>query len=586
MKALVPPSSAYRIRLIAGLLIVIGVVGGTWAWSLTRPITDAVMDQQEVRLTDLARAGTALLASTDLTLGESADVLAGTSGVRVTVIAEDGTVLADSEEPTATLGNHSDRQEVRAALANGTGTDVRRSDTQGVDRMYVAVLASHRGETMVLRVSESLDEIEAISASTRRTGLLMLVAVLVLAAMGGWIITRGTAGPVERLAAAARAMADGDLTSAIPEGDGGLAPLAGALGDLRDQLRGRLDALETEQRTLRLALDGLSDAVLLFDAGSVRLANRSLRTLFRVRPGDLRDRTLADLRLPAPIEAVIAEGLDAPDTTIADLGPDPFLRYHRVVVVPLGEAEGSPRTLAVISDVTDRFRLDAVRRDFVANASHELKTPVAGIVLLAESAKDAAGEGDADQALAFVSQIAEESARLKRLVADLLDLSRAESAPDESAVADVRRSLELALAGHRRAASSKGLSLEADLRAVTGIDVAVRCGSTEVAIVLDNLLSNAIAYTERGGVTVRLSADDSFVTIDVADTGIGVPAGDLERVFERFYRVDKGRSRTSGGTGLGLSLVRNIVERCGGSASMASEPGAGTTATIRLPRAR
>lgn len=583
---LVPPSSAYRLRLVVGLLLVIGVLAGTWAWSLTRPVTDAVMEQQQVRLTDLAGVGTALLANTDLDLGQSADALAGTSSVRVTVIARDGTVLADSEEPTATLENHGDRPEVRTALEGSTGTDVRRSDTQGVDRMYVAVPAAYNGETVVLRVSEPLDEIEAISASTRRTGLLMLTAVLVLAAIAGWAITRSTAGPVERLAASARAMADGDLTTPVPAGDSALAPLADALGDLRDQLRDRLDALETEQRTLRIALDGLGDAVLLFDAGSVRFANRALRTLFRVPPGELRGRALAGLGLPASIEAVIAEGLTSSETRTADLGPDPFHRYHRVMVVPLGDAEGSPRSLAVISDVTDRLRLDAVRRDFVANASHELKTPVAGIHLLAESARDAASAGDTQQALAFVSQIAEESARLKRLVADLLDLSRAESAPDEGAVADVRRALELALAGHRRAAAEKGLSLDADLTAVAGVDIAVRCSPTDVAIVLDNLLSNAIAYTENGGVTVRLLADDSFVTVDVTDTGIGIPASDLERVFERFYRVDKGRSRTSGGTGLGLSLVRNIVERCGGTASMASEPGAGTTATIRLPRAR
>lgn len=583
---LVPRSSAYRIRLVAGFLAVIGVVAGTWAWSLTQPVTSAVMKQQEARLTDLAHAGTIVLSDTDLALDDCATRLAGTSGVRVTVIAEDGTVLADSEEATATLESHSDRPEVRAALADSVGTDVRRSDTQGVDRMYVAVPATYRGETVVLRLSESLEQIDAISASMRRTGVLMLVAVFILAAIVGWIITRSTAGPVERLAASARAMADGDLTSQVPESDGALAPLAGALTDLRDQLLGRLDALETEQRTLRVALDGLTDAVLLLDDGTVRLANRALRTMFRVPPGDLRGRTLAALGLPAPIEAAITDGLAAEAARSADLGPDPYHRYHRVVVVPLGEADGARRTLAAVSDVTDRMRLDAVRRDFVTNASHELKTPVAGIVLLAESARSAADEGDAGQALTFLSQIADESSRLKRLVADLLDLSRAEGAPDTDAVADVRRAVELALAGHRRAAAAKGLTLGTDLDAVTGMDVAARCGTTDVAIILDNLLSNAIAYTERGEVTVRLAAHGTTVTIEVADTGIGIPAEDVERVFERFYRVDKARSRTSGGTGLGLSLVRNIVERCGGSATIASEPGVGTTATIRLPRAR
>ncbi len=584
-RPLIPRSSAYRARLIAGFIVAIGVVAGAWAWSLAGPVTDAVMDQQGARLTDLARAGTMVLAHTDLSLEASVSGLAGTSGVRTTVIAADGTVLADSEEETSTLENHGDRPEVRAALRGQTGSDVRRSDTQGVDRMYVAVPATYRDAPVVLRVSESLEQIGDISAALRRAGLLPLLAVLVIATAVGWLVTGGAAGPVERLAASARAMADGDLSSPVPESDGALAPLAGALGDLRDQLRERLDALEGEQRTLRHALDGLSDAVLLLDGETVRLANRALKTMFRVVPGDLRGRPLSDLGLPAPIEAAITDGLASGAGANVDLGPDPYHRYHRVLVHPLGETDGSQRTLAVIGDVTDRMRLDAVRRDFVANASHELKTPVAGILLLAEAAENAASDGDGEQALAFVPQIAGEAARLKRLVADLLDLSRVESVPGETEVADVRRAVELALAGHRRAASAKSLSLVAELQSVAGADVAVRCGTTDLAIVLDNLLSNAIAYTERGGVTVRVSADDETVTIDVADTGIGIPAADVERVFERFYRVDRARSRTSGGTGLGLALVRNTVERAGGSATITSEPGAGTTATVRLPRA-
>ncbi len=411
-------------------------------------------------------------------------------------------MLADSEEETSTLENHGDRPEVRAALRGETGSDVRRSDTQGVDRMYVAVPATYHDAPVVLRVSESLEQIDAISASMRRAGLLPLLAVLVIATAVGWFVTRDAAGPVERLAGSARAMADGDLSSPVPESDGALAPLAGSLGDLRDQLRERLDALEGEQRTLRHALDGLSDAVLLFDEKTVRLANRALKTMFRVVPGDLRGRPLSDLGLPAPVEAAIADGLASETGASVDLGPDPYHRYHRVLVVPLGETDGSQRTLAVIGDVTDRMRLDAVRRDFVANASHELKTPVAGILLLAESAENAVSDGDSEQALAFVPQIAGEAARLKRLVAELLDLSRVESVPGQAEVADVRRAVELALAGHRRAASAKGLSLAAELQAVAGADVAVRCGTTDLAIVLDNLLSNAVAYTEQGGVTV------------------------------------------------------------------------------------
>jgi two-component system sensor histidine kinase SenX3 len=240
----------------------------------------------------------------------------------------------------------------------------------------------------------------------------------------------------------------------------------------------------------------------------------------------------------------------------------------------------------VVADVTERSRLDAMRRDFVANVSHELKTPTAGILLLAESAGQAASDGDAAQALAFVGQIQAEAARLRNMVMDLLDLSRLDSAPEPGTVTDVRRSVELALAGHGRAAQERGLALKADLSAVAGEDVAVVADTTDVAIALDNLLANAIAYTEAGRVSVRVSADDTSVEIAVADTGVGIPASDLERVFERFYRVDRSRSRDSGGTGLGLSLVRHAVERWGGTVTLESPPGKGTTAILRLRRAR
>ncbi len=150
----------------------------------------------------------------------------------------------------------------------------------------------------------------------------------------------------------------------------------------------------------------------------------------------------------------------------------------------------------------------------------------------------------------------------------------------------MRQAIDLALAAHRRAAGERGLVLEADLAAVEGIDVYARTDGTDVAIALDNLLANAITYTETGSVRVALSADDDMVTLTVSDSGIGIPAEDLPRVFERFYRVDRARTRDSGGTGLGLSLVRHVVERVGGSVDIASKPGTGTTVTVTLPRAR
>ncbi|MRR11225.1 HAMP domain-containing histidine kinase, partial [bacterium] len=570
--------SSYRLRLVFGFTLVIALLSAAWGWSLYGPLDEAVRSQQEQQLLDLARAGAVMLAHTDLPLAEAVPLLAGDSEVRITVVASDGTVLADSQEQTATLENHGDRPEVREALAGRVGTDVRRSDTQRVERLYVAVpAASPEGDRLAMRTSTSLETIAALSARARRTSLVLLVVVLVLAAAGAWVVTRSAARPIERLADAALSIAAGDLVSPVPEESHGLGPLSHALSSLRVQMRERLSALEHEQHTLRVALDGMSDGILLLDEGRVSLVNRAFAGIFRLPPGGVTGKPLEELRLPGPVQAAIAEAVPSDIPQVRDLEPDPFQRHYRLTVIPLDRETGSSRMLVAVTDTSERMRLDAVRRDFVANASHELKTPVASIVLLAETAQQAAEDGDTAQAEQFVGQIADEASKLRRLVAELLDLSRLESVNDPDSIADVRRSVELALAGHRRAANTKGLTLEGDLRAVEGIDVAAHIDATDLAVALDNLLSNAIAYTEQGSVVVRIEATDEDVNVEVADTGIGIPDPDIERVFERFYRVDRARSRESGGTGLGLALVRNIAERAGGAAQIASKPGAGTT---------
>ena len=587
MTATTPPRTLrYRLRLIAGFALIAVLFAAAWAWSLFGPLTQAVQDQQREYLAGIARTTALAVADTQRPLEEAVADIAAESELRVTVVAASGDVLADSEEAPAEMENHGDRPEVRSALAGRTGFDVRRSDTQGIERMYVAMPAEYEGTQVAVRVSTSLAHIQDLSADLRRAGLALLALALLVSAVAVWRLSGAAAGPVERLAYAARAMADGDLGWSVPDEEGSLRPLSDALGRLGEQMRERIAALEGERQTLRTVIDGLSDAVLFLEGDSVMLANRSLAAMFRVPRGSLAGRRVSELDLPAPLASAILDAIDAMAPQTTDLGPDPFRRYHRLLVVPLGTEDGAARTLVVVSDVTDRMRLDSVRRNFVANASHELKTPTAGILLLAESAEQAAADGDLAGAMGFVSQIHGEAQRLRRLVGDLLDLSRLEIAPPPGAVTDLRHAVDLAVAGHRRSASEKGLELTVETSAVVGQDVAALADPTDIAVALDNLLSNAVTYTEQGGVTVRITGDDEHVEIAVQDTGIGIPAYDVERVFERFYRVDRARSRTSGGTGLGLSLVRNAVERSGGTVRIESREGTGTTVTVRLRRAR
>lgn len=578
-------ADSYRARLIIGYVLVGAVFAAAWLWSLYGPLTRAVIEQQQRNLGAVAQSAALYAAETTESPQVVAKRIVEKTDVRLTIVSADGAVLADSANSPATMDNHAGRPEVAAALEGRVGTARRVSKNDGVEELYVAVPAQLDGARVAVRAAQPLSTVGAIAQTSRRVGLALLIAAVVFAGIIATWASGAAARPIAELTSTAERMAAGDLTTPVPEVPADLADLAAALTGLRSQMQSRLSALETEQRTLRTALDGLSDTVLLLEGDVVRYANSAAGRMFRAPRAGWRDTRLERLGLPESLAAQILDHLAEKTGFAAELPPDPLGRTLRVVLVPLDDARGEGRTLVVVSDVTELARLDRVRRDFVANASHELKTPVAGIQLLAESAGHAAADGDVEQSLAFSRQIEAEASRLKRLVGDLLDLSRLEGTSAPGAVTDVRQALDVAVTGHRAAASRAGLDLDVDFSAVRGLDVFVAVERTDLAIALDNLLDNAIAYTESGGVRVSVKVSDSIVRLTVSDTGPGISAEHLPRIFERFYRVDQARSRDSGGTGLGLALVKHVVERNGGAVSVTSEVGAGTEFTLSLPRA-
>jgi len=579
-------AGSYRVRLALGYALVVAVLAGAWAWSLYGPVRTAVIDQQRAHLRTIAQAGSLALDRSGVSAQRTAEALVARTQLRITVVAADGTVAADTAQDPATMENHAGRPEVAAALAGRVGYDVRRSATTGTEQMYVAVPATLEGRPVVLRVSEPVSFVDALASSARSTGVALLLGALAAAVYVGARLSRSAAEPVIRLKQAAEAMAAGELDTPVPVADGDLGDLALALSELRDEIRRRLDELETGRDTLRTALDGLPVAVFLVEGDRISLANSAASRLFRPPPTGWEGSCVTDGGIPASLAAEMMNAVSRPVPLLAEVGPDPECRFFRVTTAPLAMADGPSRTLLVVTETTEVRRLDQVRRDFVANASHELKTPTAAIQLLAESATTAAVDGDVEQAMAFAGQLRAEADRLRRLVLDLLDLSRLESTPEPGTITDVREAVANALAAHRAAAGAAGLQVSVDESAVSGQDVYVAVEPTDVAVALDNLLANAIAYTERGGVTVGVSGDSATVTLTVADTGSGIPAEHVPRIFERFYRVDGARSRDSGGTGLGLALVKHVTERSGGSVEVDSEVGRGSTFTLRLPRAR
>jgi signal transduction histidine kinase len=339
-------------------------------------------------------------------------------------------------------------------------------------------------------------------------------------------------------------------------------------------------ALEARERTSAgdrrvqdVILSSMEEGVLLFDPGGRRVfANQALDRHLGTTPES------ADELLPLDLQRAVRRAGYVGDVVRVEVDTGSPTRWLRGTALPVGD-DGT--VLLVIRDVTDARRLDAVRRDFVANASHELKTPVASIRAAAETLRDGAID-DPPAAHRFTEQLEREALRLSRIVSDLLDLSRLESGSDlgEHVRLDAVVTEELHRMQDEAVAAGVTLTMHAD--GVASIEGSAR----DLALLARNLIDNAIRYTPVGGsVTVEIVAGDEGVLLRVADTGLGIPQRDLPRIFERFYRVDRARSRETGGTGLGLAIVRHVAENHGGTVAVSSELGRGTTFEVRLPAA-
>jgi signal transduction histidine kinase len=374
--------------------------------------------------------------------------------------------------------------------------------------------------------------------------IVLVASAVAVFALGGWVLTRREQTRLRQVAS-------------------GLA----RQHDLLERLRGG----EEDRRRMELVLSSMSEGVLLFGPdGRTAFSNPAIERHLGAVP-----RTLTSL-LPLTIQEAArrAAGLRLEDSADAEVGSP--ARWLRASAIPVGD-DGA--VLLVVRDVTEAKRLDAIRRDFVANASHELKTPAASIQAAAETIQTASLD-DPDVIPRFAAQLESEAVRLSRIVGDLLDLSRLESGSelDETVAFDAVLRDEAERFEEPASEAGVRLSIRAD------VVPRVHGSARDLALLVRNLVDNAIRYTRPGGrVDVALCAADGDVVLSVSDTGLGIPQRDLPRIFERFYRVDRARSRETGGTGLGLSIVRHIVENHGGRISVESELGRGTSFEVHLP---
>jgi two-component system phosphate regulon sensor histidine kinase PhoR len=511
------------------------------------------------------------------------------SVVRLTVIAADGTVLCDTEADPSGMVNHIRRPEVAAALATGSGFDRRVSATIHRSLLYAAARLGDGEQARIVRIAIPT---ELLAVSEHRLDLIVWLTVLAtagLAVIPALYLGQRAARRLQRMVGFSRAVAAGDLAArlAVTRRDE-LGDLEDSLDEMGRQLRRWLRGMQSESEKIRGIIGAMVEGlVVISPPGDVVLMNRRAEEIFGLDDGsDYRGHRLIELCRDPELQALVQEAITtgaAPMSSCEITLAGAARRHLAVSMAPLADRQGF---VLVFHDISEIKRLETMRRDFVANVSHELRTPLTAIRGYAETLLGGALD-DAARARQFVGVIDRHSERLSRLIDDLLTLSdlelgktplKKEAVALESLVDEMLDVLrEKADRGQVRFVKQ----LPTDLPLLLG-------DGDRLQQVLINLADNAVKYTPSGG-TVTIAAEVSrnggapSVEVTVADTGSGIPADEIPRLTERFYRVDKARSRELGGTGLGLAIVKHIVQAMGGKLHIASTVNVGTTVRFSVP---
>lgn len=507
--------------------------------------------------------------------------------LRVTIIDKSGEVRGDtdlSDEQVRVVGNHADRPEVKAALLSGFGMSNRFSGTLGKTMLYMAV--PFRGASGVLRFSVPLREIEAFQSRARNVAGEGILGILLISLLFTFLLSFLISRPLRKMSSVAEGMARGDFSRKLfMHSRDEIEDLARALNSLSDQVREKIDSLSAERAKLDLVLSSMFEGVIATDAQErIILMNPSLRRLFMVSVDPEGRKPLEVIRnstIGGMVDRILKGQQLATEEVTVSVPEERVVQVNGVPIVRNGITEG---TILVFHDITELRRLEKVRREFVANVSHELRTPISSIKGYAETLLEGAID-DKDNAREFLSIIVQDANRLAALINDLLDLSKIESGKMAVSFSplDPGQMLKKAVQVMERQAAAKAVSVACIVP--QGLPP-VLADETMFLQVMINLLDNAIKYTpEKGSVTVSAVISGGFLQVDVSDNGMGIPEQDLSRVFERFYRVDKARSRELGGTGLGLSIVKHIVEIHHGRVWVKSGPGTGSVFSFTIPLA-
>ena len=531
------------------------------------------------------------IAKEDLT---SLDILVKTLGpktkCRITVINRKGMVLADSEKPKQeilNMENHINRPEVRTALTGNTGIDTRYSPTLRIDMPYVALPLKDKNEIIgILRLALPLESVQKTLFAIRKIVVIGFVFALVLAFILGSIVAGNTIRPINRMIQVSRRFSEGDFSRRIlqsPKDE--IGELANTLNKMAQDIEEKIKEVKTQNQKLAAIFNSMIEGVIVVDKeGRIISINPTIEKIFGVSKKDVEEKTFLEAIRNNDISDVISTVLKKGQPVSAELTlMYPVRKISEVNATPIFDNNEVAGCLVVIHDITEIRKLETVRSDFIANVSHELKTPLTSIKGFIETLLEGALD-DKKNNRNFLMIIQEHAERLNNLVNDLLSLSHLESKEIvlEKKDIDVHQLVERVILGFTSQLKKRHIEVNNELPA----GLSMKADKNRIEQVFTNLIDNAIKFNKEKG-TVKIYSHDvnGKIKIIVEDSGIGIPEKDSTRIFERFYRVDKARSRELGGTGLGLSIVKHIIELHNGSVGVESTEGFSSRFWIVLPRA-
>jgi two-component system phosphate regulon sensor histidine kinase PhoR len=507
-------------------------------------------------------------------------------GSRVTIIDPKGNILGDSVLDKDSMGNHSDRPEIKKAIAGEIGMAARYSSSLQEKMFYYAVPIKKDSSIIgVVRVAIPWSEIEAGQNHIRWSIGTSLFIALILTVIVVSSFTSSIVIPLQEMTCVAREMADGKLDTVITvKSADEIGALGKGLNYMAAHLRETIAQITEERNKIKAILTSINDGVIAADsAGNVLLINPAVERMFNISYENSLGKKVIEVVRNFDLEKLLYRALEGEESLTQEVQifvPDP--KVFRIVTAPLTNETGIVGVVAVLRDITAFREVERMKADFVANVSHELKTPLTSIKGFVETLLDGALE-DKEVARHFLEIINDENERLNRLINDLLSLSKIEARQTsvDKKFLNLENVIKNAVSVLSPQAADKKLLLKTEIR---GQLPDVEANEDMIGQLLINLIDNAVKYTpEDGRVEITAEKADDWVKVIVSDTGIGIPRESLPRLFERFYRVDKARSREMGGTGLGLAIVKHILEVHNGKIEVESMVGRGSRFIFYLP---